>query len=83
VAIAVRASLSCQELVELVSDYLDGRLGRRTRRRVRRHLAACDGCTEYVEQMRRTLDVLGTVPAETLSEEAQRVLLEAFRTWRP
>jgi anti-sigma factor RsiW len=77
-----RGTISCQELVELVSDYLDGNLDRRTRRRVRRHLAACDGCTEYVEQMRRTLDVLGSVPVDTLSPHAQEVLLEAFRTWR-
>jgi anti-sigma factor RsiW len=81
-AVLQRAPLSCQELVELVSDYLDGNLDRRTRRRVRKHLDACDGCTEYVAQMRQTLDVLGTVPAETLSPQAQQALLEAFRTWR-
>ena len=77
------AALTCQELVELVTDYLEGSLGWRDRRRVRRHLAACDACTAYVEQMRETLRLLGTVPVDTLSPEAQATLLDAFRERRP
>ena len=73
------ASLACQELVELVTDYLEGTLGWRDRRRVAKHLNACDACTRYVEQMRETLDLLGTVPVDTLSPEAQSTLLGAFR----
>jgi anti-sigma factor RsiW len=70
---------SCQEMVELVTDYLEGSLGWRDRRRVARHLAACAACTRYVEQMRETLSLLGTVPVDTLSPEAQATLLDAFR----
>jgi anti-sigma factor RsiW len=73
------AALSCQELVELVTDYLEGRLGWRDRRRVAKHLSVCDGCARYVAQMRETLDLLGTVPVDTLSPEAQSTLLDAFR----
>jgi anti-sigma factor RsiW len=76
------ATLMCQELVELVTDYLEGSLGWRTRRRVARHLAACEACTRYVEQMRETLRVLGRIPVDTLSPQAQATLLEAFRDVR-
>ena len=74
--------LACQELVELVTDYLEGSLGWRTRRRVEKHLAACDGCARYVEQMRATLAMLGAVPTTSLSAEAQSTLLDAFRDFR-
>jgi anti-sigma factor RsiW len=73
------AALTCQELVELVTDYLEGSLGWRDRRRVAKHLSGCDGCTRYVEQMRETLMLLGTVPVDTLSAEARSTLLDAFR----
>jgi anti-sigma factor RsiW len=76
------AALTCQEMVELVTDYLEGTLGWRDRRRVARHLDACAACTRYVEQMRATLDLLGTVPVDTLSPEAQATLLDAFRDLR-
>jgi len=73
------ASLTCQEMVELVTDYLEGRLGWRDRRRVAKHLAVCEACVRYIAQMRETLDLLGTVPVDTLSPEAQSTLLDAFR----
>ena len=75
-------ALSCQQVVELVTDYLEGALGRRDRRRVARHLAACAACTAYVQQMRETLSLLGTVPVDTLSVEAQETLVNAFRDLR-
>jgi anti-sigma factor RsiW len=73
------AGLACQQMVELVTDYLEGSLGWRDRRRFEKHLAACDACHRYLEQMRETLDLLGTVPVDTLSPEAQSTLLDAFR----
>ncbi len=76
------ASLTCQEMVELVTDYLEGTLGWRDRRRVTKHLEGCDPCVVYVEQMRETLDLLGTVPVDTLSAEAQAALLDALRDLR-
>jgi len=76
------ASVSCQEMVELVTAYLEGGLGWRERRRVARHLDECEDCERYVEQMRQTLGLLGTVPVETLSPAAQDTLLNAFRDLR-
>jgi Putative zinc-finger len=76
------AALACQELVELVTDYLEGTLGWRDRRRFKKHLTLCDGCQRYVDQMRETLDLLGTVPTDSLSPQAQSTLLDAFRDFR-
>lgn len=73
------AEMSCQELVELVTEYLEGTLGARDRRRVAEHLEGCDACVRYIDQMRATLDLLGTVPVDSLSPEAQATLLAAFR----
>lgn len=73
------AELGCQELVELVTDYLEGNVGPQDRRRIAEHLEGCEGCARYIEQMRATLDLLGTVPVDTLSPEAQSTLLAAFR----
>jgi anti-sigma factor RsiW len=74
--------LSCKEVVELVTDYLEGRLSRRDRRRFERHLKACDGCTNYLEQMRETLRVLGRLEEQHISKRAQQELLEAVRDFR-
>ena len=74
-------ALSCRELVELVTDYLEGALSWRERRRFERHIAGCDGCRAYLEQMRQTLRVLGRLDEETISPEARDALLHAFRDW--
>jgi anti-sigma factor RsiW len=66
----------------LVTDYLEGRLSAADRSRFEEHLDECDGCTAYVEQMRRTIEALGHIPEESLSPEAERELLAAFRDWR-
>lgn len=77
-----RAELSCQQVVELVSDYLEGRLSWRDRRRFERHLKACDGCSAYLEQMRETIRLLGKVEEHHLTVKARRELLAAFRDWK-
>jgi anti-sigma factor RsiW len=74
--------LSCQELVELVTDYLEGALDERDRRAFERHLEHCDGCTEYVEQLRTTIRLTGALRLEDLSTAAESALLQAFRDWR-
>ncbi|HJR18457.1 MAG TPA: zf-HC2 domain-containing protein [Actinomycetota bacterium] len=73
--------LSCKELVELVTDYLEGALSRRDRKRFERHIAACHGCTAYLEQMRVTIRLTGELVEEDLSEPARGELLAAFRSW--
>jgi anti-sigma factor RsiW len=74
--------LTCREVVELVTDYLEGALPRRDVRRVERHLAACEGCSAYLEQMRETIRLTGTLTVEQLDEDVREALLVAFRHWR-
>ena len=74
--------LSCQEFVELVTDYLEGVLDDDTVRRFEEHLALCPGCQTYLDQMRETASRLGEIRVETLSEEMQATLLSAFRDFR-
>jgi anti-sigma factor RsiW len=73
--------LSCQELVELVTDYLEGALDGETRLRFEEHLAVCDGCTAYVAQIEETARLVGHLEEEHLSEPARTKLLGAFRDW--
>jgi anti-sigma factor RsiW len=75
--------MSCRELVELVTDYLEDALDPVTRERFEEHLQDCEGCGAYVEQMRTTMRLLGEVPEESLSPEVRDRLLAAFRGWRP
>lgn len=74
--------LSCRELVELVTDYLEGALSAEERLRFEEHIGPCDGCRVYLEQMRRTILLLGHLREDVLSPEAESTLLEAFRGWR-
>ncbi|HMC06608.1 MAG TPA: zf-HC2 domain-containing protein [Solirubrobacterales bacterium] len=77
----VREMMTCQELVELVTDYLEGRLDGRQRARFEEHLGECPPCDSYLEQMRETVGALGRIPPESLSPEAERTLLAAFHGW--
>jgi anti-sigma factor RsiW len=72
-------TISCQEVVELVTDYLEGALDSDTAAEVEAHLGLCDGCNIYMQQMRATIRTLGRVPVDSLSEEAQADLVRAFR----
>jgi anti-sigma factor RsiW len=78
----VLRKLTCKELVELVTDYFEGRLPRGERRRFERHLAGCDACSIYLEQMRQTIELTGAVRTVDVSAEAEAALLEAFREWQ-
>jgi anti-sigma factor RsiW len=75
-------SIDCRGVVELVTEYLEGGLPPDLTAEVEAHLALCEGCQVYLEQMRRTIDELGRVPVETLPPDAQEELLAAFRTFR-
>ena len=74
-------ALACKELVELVTDYLEDRLTPEDRRRFDEHLAACDGCTRYVEQFRMTIRLVGRLREEDLEPHVRDALLEAFHDW--
>jgi anti-sigma factor RsiW len=73
--------LSCVELVELVTDYLEGVLPPTERSRFEAHLADCDGCVNYIDQMRTTIEVTGRLRVDDLSAEVQADLVSAFRAW--
>ena len=71
--------LACQELVEIITDYLEGTLSEHDRRRFDTHLMTCPGCREYVEEMRTTLRLTGRLTTDSISSEARDELLRAFR----
>jgi anti-sigma factor RsiW len=74
--------MACQELVELVTSYLDGSLSRRDRRRFEAHIRGCPHCTAYLEQMRLVIEATGRLTEEDIEPAAREELLEAFRGWR-
>ena len=71
--------IPCIEVVELVSDYLDGNLDPQIERRVAAHLALCPPCVTYVEQVRETVSALGRLPSDALPQSAVSELEAAFR----
>jgi len=75
------SDMTCIELVETITAYLEGDMPPEGRARLEHHLAGCPYCTEYVAQMRGTIARLGTLAAERLSPAAQAGLLDAFRGW--
>jgi len=77
-----RKDIVCQQAVELVTDYLEGSLSRRDRRRFEAHLRACPNCSAYLEQIRATIALAGAVEPEDLSPEARADLTELYRRWR-
>jgi anti-sigma factor RsiW len=74
-------AFSCQELVELVTDYLEGALSTADARRFEEHIGACDGCTEYLEQFKRLIELTGTLTPDDLTPAAESALLDVFRSW--
>jgi anti-sigma factor RsiW len=77
-----RHELVCQEMVELVTDYLEGALSRSQRRRFDAHLAKCEHCTEYLEQMRATIRLTGRLEVEDLTPHMREEFTELYRRWR-
>ena len=71
--------LTCRDLVELVTDYLENALDQDTRTRFEQHMATCAGCETYLQQMMDTASRLGDIPVDTISDQAQQTLLLAFR----
>ncbi len=78
---AVTDGITCAELVEIVTDYLEDALDPPTRRRFEEHLAVCPGCEDYLDQVRATIAAAGRVTPEDLDPVPRDRLLEAFRDW--
>jgi anti-sigma factor RsiW len=74
--------MACQELVEVITDYLEGTLPRSDRARFDAHLATCPGCREYLEQMRALVWLSGRLTAKSIEPATRDSLLRAFRRWR-
>ena len=74
--------LTCNELVELVTEYLEGGLGAAERERFEEHIGFCDWCLTYLDQMRHTIATAGELREEDVPPELQERLLTVFRDWR-
>ncbi len=74
--------MKCREVVELMTDYLEGALSAIDRHRFEEHIAGCDGCRAYLDQLRVTLSEVHRLADEPIPEHLQEQLLEAFRSWK-
>ena len=74
--------LSCRELVELVTDYLEGTLSKRDRLDFERHLVWCNWCRDYLEQVRVAIELTGATAVDEPTSPMRERLLEAFRDWK-
>lgn len=74
--------LTCQEFVELVTDYLEDSLDQQTRARFEDHLIDCPDCPVYLRQMEEIVGAAGIIREEDVSPEVRDVLMSRFRTWR-
>lgn len=74
--------LTCQELVELVTEYLEGTLPAQKRAEFEEHLQDCEGCTRYLEQMRITIRTVGKLSEQDITPPAQEKMLHVFRDWK-
>ena len=78
---AMEDEVTCQELVEIVSEYLEGAMPEPERERFDTHLEDCEGCRRYLDQMRTTIRIMGRLTTESLDPGAKDQLLQLFRDW--
>jgi anti-sigma factor RsiW len=74
--------MSCKELVETITDYLEGTMSPEDRARFQAHLAICPFCVTYLDQMRQTIATVGALDEESIPPERREELIGAFRDWR-
>jgi len=74
--------MGCEELVELITDYLEGSLAVADQDRLHSHLAECPACVEYLEQMRLTIRALGKLSADSIPPPILAKLLRIFHDWK-
>jgi anti-sigma factor RsiW len=82
VKMSIPSEMACKELVELVTEYLEGSLPSDDRQRFENHLRDCSHCATYLDQMRQTIRTLGRLTEDDLSEDTKRDLLRIFRDWK-
>lgn len=76
------AEMTCKELVELITDYLEGAMGAPEQQRFELHLNQCSGCRVYLAQIQQTIQSVGRLSEESLSPAARDQLLHVFRNWK-
>jgi len=74
--------MTCREVVELMTDYMEGALTAAERDRFETHIAGCDGCREYLAQMRTTASLVGKLAALPVPTDLEQQLLRAFKHWK-
>ncbi len=74
--------MTCKEFVELVTEYFEGALPPSEHERFEAHLASCNRCPNYLDQMRQTITLVGKLTEDSLSPEASSELLRIFRDWK-
>ncbi len=74
--------MTCKELVELITDYLEGALPAADRLRFEQHLDRCSPCRVYLEQMRQTVRAAGKLSEESIPDDAKALLLRVFNDWK-
>lgn len=74
--------LTCREVVEAITDYLDGASSAGPRERFERHLAECIGCTRVFAQFRTTIETIGTLTEDRVPHEQREATRHVFRRWR-
>jgi anti-sigma factor RsiW len=79
---AEELDMSCKELVELITEYLEGTLPAADRARFDSHLELCQGCRAYLEQIRGVIGALGKLSEENVPPDAREALLQVFRNWK-
>jgi anti-sigma factor RsiW len=80
--VSVAEDIACRELMELLTDYLEGAIPLADRARIDAHLALCDGCTRALDQLRRTIRVTGSIGIEDVPAPQREAMRAAFRDWR-
>lgn len=74
--------MACQELVELMTDYLEGALPPPVLARFEAHLLECDDCPKYIDQLRTTIRLVGRLTESSVTPECRSILLGHFRAWQ-
>jgi anti-sigma factor RsiW len=80
--VGVRGQITCREIVEIITDYLEGALPTDERARFEQHLLTCGGCLDYLDQMRHAVRLTGSLTEDALEPAQKEALLTAFRDWK-
>jgi len=74
--------VTCREVVELMTEYLEGSLSAADRARFEHHMTGCDGCRAYLTQLRTARMLMGRSAIEPVPEAMKAELMSAFRNWK-